>query len=119
MGPWGQAEGLSEPSLLLERCLEKERNTVCSAHAARGARSEAAVLLLGTSHPSCSKTLLLATGWGGGMARSSGAACSLLTATVSLPSSQTQHRALTPDGAPCPAPRPPSPRPDHCQQKHP
>lgn len=24
MGPWGQAEGLSEPSLVLERCLERK-----------------------------------------------------------------------------------------------
>lgn len=31
MGPQGQAEGLSEPSLLLERCLEKEGKAVCTA----------------------------------------------------------------------------------------
>lgn len=31
MGPWGQAEGLSEPSLLLQRCLEKEGKAVCAA----------------------------------------------------------------------------------------
>lgn len=30
-GPWGQAEGLSEPSLLLERCLEKEGKAICTA----------------------------------------------------------------------------------------
>jgi len=31
MGPWGQAEGLSEPSLLLERCLEKEGKPIGAA----------------------------------------------------------------------------------------
>lgn len=31
MGPWGQAEGLSEPSLLLERCLEKEGKPIDAA----------------------------------------------------------------------------------------
>lgn len=30
-GPWEQAEGLSEPSLLLDRCLEEERKAIFTA----------------------------------------------------------------------------------------
>lgn len=116
MGPWGQAEGLSEPSLLLERCLEKEGKAVCTAacprasplptHGAGGALCahgacwKAATLLLGTRHASCSETLLLATGWGGGhgwgLWDTSKLGCSLLTAAVPLPSSQPWHSACSP-----------------------
>lgn len=80
MGPWGQAEGLSEPSLLLQWCLEKEGKAVCTAACPcipsaclRGQgtalRPPPMELLMGTSHTSHSGTLSLAAGWGGGHGR--------------------------------------------------
>lgn len=78
---------------------------------------KAAALLLGTSHASCSETLLPATGWGGGQSwglwDTSKAGCSLLTAAMPLPSSQPWHGACLPAGAQCPAPPSLFPRPGH------
>ena len=114
-GPWGQAEGSSEPSLVLERCLEKEGKAVCTA----ACPCASPLPVCGAGGRLCARCLRclfeggcpaagdkarqlqrdpLAShrmGWGhgGGLQDTSRIRYSLLAAAVPLPSSRPWHGA--------------------------
>lgn len=71
-GPWEQAEGLSEPSLLLDRCLEEERKAILLQHV--------------PVHPCCPLARL-----GDGSVPTTHSVCSR-TAAPLLGTSHTSHR---------------------------